>query len=431
MAFRDLAVYLDDVTVPCDTVDQGIAILDVLFQRIQDAGFKLKASKCDLFRTSVRVLGFIVSADGIADDPSRVAAIRTLKFPTTTKQLRQLLGATGFARKFYKDYASVVLPLTSMLKKGARVWASPDALAAFERLKEIMSSPPVLCWFNPNAYEHILETDSSLLAFGSCLYQRETPDSELRIVSYFSGKFAPAEVYACVTKRELLGIIKSLKHFRPLLTAGKVKVRSDHACLRYLLTSRELLPQFARWSDFVSQFQLTIEYAPGKTQLISDWLSRAEFEDDNTPRPCEVNGIKRCKHCRTKAELRMQQCNAERRKKLNVQKSCEVSTGLGQHGGSHGTAHAHVKSPISVNKCVGVASTRCGAVSGAGGSPSVTVTPGGICRLGCDRDAQGGGQGGSAASASAVREACEQGAGSTADDVEPGGSRAADRRGLA
>jgi hypothetical protein len=300
LLWREVSCFIDDLVIPCHNVAEGIRVLDVVFSRIRQSGMKIKVQKCQLFKSSVRVLGFIVSQRGISEDPDRTRAIQELKFPTTARGLRSVLGACGFSRRFYKNYAEITAPLTDQLRKGAKVSPTPEALAAFQRLKDCMSKPPVLCFFDPNAAEHILESDSSGRAYGSCLYQREA-DGELRIVAYHSGKFAESERHACVTKLELAGIIKSLKHFKPLLLSGPVTVRSDHSCLRYLLTSKELLPQFQRYVDFIAQFDLKVEYTPGKKQLVSDCLSRAEYTD--SCRPCETAG-QLCRCCRTKEELR-------------------------------------------------------------------------------------------------------------------------------
>jgi hypothetical protein len=65
--------------------------------------------------------------------------VKTWPFPRNRKQIRQFIGFAGFARNHYKDFASVIAPLTAMLRKDAKVERTPQAEQAFERVKEMMS----------------------------------------------------------------------------------------------------------------------------------------------------------------------------------------------------------------------------------------------------------------------------------------------------
>jgi hypothetical protein len=88
-----------------------------VFDRFRKVNFKLKVSKCRLFKTHACILGFHVSADGFRENPQRVEAIRNLPFPQTKREVRAMLGCINFARSFYKNLAEVTLPFTAMLKK--------------------------------------------------------------------------------------------------------------------------------------------------------------------------------------------------------------------------------------------------------------------------------------------------------------------------
>jgi hypothetical protein len=124
-----------------------------------------------------------------------------------------------------------------------------------------------------------------------------------RVISYYSGRFNGAERRSRITRRELLAVVKALKHFKTLLLGVPVTVRTDHACLQNLFKSKSLIAQFERHLDFVSQFDLKIEYSPGKTQCISDFLSRLEVGDEHEPRCCEANGVIGCRSRRPKAQF--------------------------------------------------------------------------------------------------------------------------------
>ena len=68
-------IYLDDIIVFAKTQQEAITRLGTVFQKLREAGLKLQPSKCELFKTSLLYLGYIVSEDGIRTDPKKVEAI--------------------------------------------------------------------------------------------------------------------------------------------------------------------------------------------------------------------------------------------------------------------------------------------------------------------------------------------------------------------
>ena len=68
-------IYLDDIIVFAKTQEEAITRLGTVFQKLREAGLKLKPSKCELFKTSLLYLGHIVSEDGIRTDPKKIEAI--------------------------------------------------------------------------------------------------------------------------------------------------------------------------------------------------------------------------------------------------------------------------------------------------------------------------------------------------------------------
>ena len=86
-----------------------------MFERLQEHNLKLKPSKCELFREQVLYLGHVVSMDGIHTDPSKIEAVKNRPKPQNSKDVRKLLGFTGYYRRFVKGYAAIARPLTDLL----------------------------------------------------------------------------------------------------------------------------------------------------------------------------------------------------------------------------------------------------------------------------------------------------------------------------
>ena len=71
LRWQKYLVYLDDIIILGKTFDETLGNLRCVMKRLKIAGLKLKASKCQWFRKSVKYLGHIVSAEGVASDPEK------------------------------------------------------------------------------------------------------------------------------------------------------------------------------------------------------------------------------------------------------------------------------------------------------------------------------------------------------------------------
>ncbi|KAL5015607.1 hypothetical protein ScPMuIL_007306, partial [Solemya velum] len=118
----------------------------------------------------------------------------------------------------------------------------------------------------------ILDTDSSDHSSGAILSQLH--EGEEKVISYYSTTHSAPERKYSVTRKELLAVIKAIKHFRHYLYGREFVLRTDHASLRWLMGFKEPQGQIARWLEFLSSYQFTIEHRVGSKHLNADALSR-------------------------------------------------------------------------------------------------------------------------------------------------------------
>ena len=127
----------------------------------------------------------------------------------------------------------------------------------------------------------MLDTDASAFAMGGVLSQIE--DGVERPIAYFSKVFSKPERNYCVTRRELLAVVSSIKHFYHYLYGKDFLVRTDHGALTWLLNFKNPEGQVARWLEVLLTYNFKIVHRPGKQHGNSDGLSR---------RPCSP-----CNNC--------------------------------------------------------------------------------------------------------------------------------------
>ena len=268
--------YLDDIIVFSMTVEQMIARLKIVLQRLREAGLKLKAKKCALFQTETIYLGHVISADGVSCDPAKVQAVQNWLPPQTVKQVRAFLGTVGYYKRFIKGYADIARPLYQLTRKHPKFVWNERCQHAFEVLKGKLIIAPIMAYPQEEG-DYILDTDASAYAIGAVLSQmqkQEDGSTAEKVIAYASRILHPRETRYCVRRREMLAIVHFVKYFRPYLWGRKVLIRTDHASLRYVKTMKEPSDQFHRWIERLEEVEYTIEVRQGVNHGNADGLSR-------------------------------------------------------------------------------------------------------------------------------------------------------------
>lgn len=264
-------VYIDDIIIFSRTFEQHLESLDQVFERLEWAGLKLKPKKCHLFRKKVKYLGHEVSAEGIATDPEKTKAVREWPVPKTVAEVRSFLGLCSYYRRFVEEFATTAKPLTKLTEKSVPfVWKEAEQ-AAFDKLKHLLCTAPVLAFPDRDA-TFVLDTDASDVGIGAVLSQ--LVDGEERVIAYGSRVLTKQERRYCITRRELLAVVHFVKTYRHFLVGKEFKLRTDHASLRWIKSFKEPEGQLARWLETLDTYNMTLEHRPGKKHINADALSR-------------------------------------------------------------------------------------------------------------------------------------------------------------
>jgi transposase InsO family protein len=275
------SAYLDDILIFSNSLKEHRGHVSKVLQRLRDAGLQLDIDKCEFEVKTTKYLGFIVEAGkGIRMDPEKVQAIIEWEAPKSVKGVRAFLGFANFYRRFIKNFSEIVTPMTALTRKDAMFKWTDETNNAFESLKQMFISAPILMMFDPDK-ETVVEADSSGYATGGLLLQYDD-FGVLRPCAYFSKRNTPAECNYGIFDKELLAIIRCLKEWESeLLSVKKFRIITDHKNLEYFTTTRRLTERQMRWADILSRFNFTITYRPGKDGTLPDALSRREQDMPN------------------------------------------------------------------------------------------------------------------------------------------------------
>ena len=164
--------------------------MHIVFNRLREHGLKLKPTKCDLFRMELIYLAHHVSKDGVKPSKKNVTSIIACLPPKTYTDIRSFTGVVGHYRLFIKRFVHIAASLYDLIsgvnkdKKSESMELSPEALEAFNILKEKCMNTPVLA-FPDFKKPFFLETDTSRKGLGAVLSQKQD-DGRYHPVAYAS-----------------------------------------------------------------------------------------------------------------------------------------------------------------------------------------------------------------------------------------------------
>ena len=129
--------------------------------------------------------------------------------------------------------------------------------------------------------QFMVDCDASSAGFGAVLHQGASP------LAFFSRPFAARHIKLAAYKRELIGLVQAVRHWRPYLWGRRFLVRTDHYSLKFLLDQRlSTVPQH-HWISKLFGFDFTVEYRPGRLNSAADALSR---RDEEAAALCALSG---------------------------------------------------------------------------------------------------------------------------------------------
>ncbi|EFO92751.1 hypothetical protein CRE_26017, partial [Caenorhabditis remanei] len=199
--------------------------------------------------------------------------------PTTLSEVKSFLGMSGYFRRFIKDYAIIVKPLTTLTQKDVEFNWGEEQEKAFEEVKQRLISPPILTTPRMDG-DFEMHTDASKIGIAAVLLQKQ--DDELKVIAYASRPTTPVEQRYAAIESEALAITWGLTHYRPYIFGKKVKVVTDHQPLKSLLhrKEKEMSGRLLRHQAIIQMYDVEIVYRPGKENPLADALSRQRVENE-------------------------------------------------------------------------------------------------------------------------------------------------------
>lgn len=272
-------IFIDDIIVHGSDQGEHDTRLRKVLQRLDEWNVVLNKGKCIYGVSEMKVLGHVLSADGIKPDTDKLESIRRFREPKSGEEVRSFLGLVNYLSRFIPDLATLTYPLRQLtVQKQNFCWGS-EQQTAFDKLKERMVCPTTLGYFDV-ADRTQLVADASPVGLGAVLIQINKQGS--RIIAYASKSLSDVEKRYAQIEKEALALVWAVERFHFYLYGRPFELITDHKPLETIFGPRSKpCARIERWVVRLQSYKATVVYRPGKSN-IADPLSRLAITDNVT-----------------------------------------------------------------------------------------------------------------------------------------------------
>lgn len=287
--FKYLISYVDDLIIYSKTIEEHKVHLENVFKKLFVNNLTVNPEKMKLCFQEISFLGNLISHNEIKIDPDRTKAVLQCKRPSTKKEVARFIGMCSYLSRYIPNYSIIAAPINELRKKNTKFKWTQQCECSFQKLKEIICSPPVLKIPDVNS-DFELYTDASELGCGGVLMQKDDAGVS-KPVAYFSKKFTESERSLSVYQKEALAIVLSFNKFESYLEHREFRLYSDNSALSYVLKHYRKINKLGRWCEQILKFKFIVHHVKGKDNQLADFLSRNFVADQCNIKVVEVDEV--------------------------------------------------------------------------------------------------------------------------------------------
>ena len=267
--------YIDDIVIATETNEDHLERIREVFECLREAGFKMRAEKCDFMRTETKYLGRVVSAEGIKPDPAAVSKIQEWMPPRNKEELQSFLGFANYYRDFIPFHAAKVQPMQELLRKNQHFYWKEKHQEAFDSLKQALADATALAAPNEEG-RFVLDTDASAVAIAGILQQEQQYNGKtiLRPIVYGSKSLTRTQMKYGAPKLEMYAVFYFIEKFHSYLAGREFTLRVDNQALSWLKTYSMDQAMIGRWIARLDQYHFKTIHRPRTQHRNADGLSK-------------------------------------------------------------------------------------------------------------------------------------------------------------
>lgn len=204
-----------------------------------------------------KLLGHIISKDGIKIDPQRVDAIQNLAIPRTKKEVQSFIGKVNFLRRFISNFAKIMKHITNMLRKENEIKWTSEARKSFFDIKRELTEAPMLITPDCTRDFQIFSFASEHTVVGVLLQTNEQGFEHP--IAFYSNILRDVALKYDIMEKQTYALIKALKEFRVYILHSHVIAYVPSTAIKDILTRSYLDGRKEKWIVVLLEYDLEIK----------------------------------------------------------------------------------------------------------------------------------------------------------------------------
>jgi len=204
-----------------------------------------------------KLLGHIISAEGIKIDPKRVEAIQKIGLPRNKIEAQSFIGKVNFLRRFITAFAEIMKWITSMLRKDSNIKWTPEAKKSFEDIKKAISEAPVLV--SPDfSKDFLIFSFASKHTIAGVFLQKNQEGNE-QPIPFYSKTLRDAPLKYDIMEKQAYALVQALKELRVYILHSHTIAHVPTSAVKDILTQPDPEEKRGKWIAVLLEYDLEIK----------------------------------------------------------------------------------------------------------------------------------------------------------------------------
>ncbi len=286
LKYRQQYIAIMDDLLLYSKKEEHFTMFEELLKAIEKFGLKISPKKCQLFMTELLYMGntFKINQGKVTITAlkSRCEAIQKFPPPKNMKGCKRFCGVVNYLSMFCPNIQKILKPIYDLTRKGKPFNWGKEQEEAFIEIKQKLLSPPIL-HLPTKEGRFILYTDTSRTHAGSALWQVQ--EGQPKLIGYASKSLPTACTNYSVTELEMKGLITGILTWTYIIGRKEFDCAVDHQAVIYIMKSKNEPPskRIMRFLEELGKYTFNLYYMKGKDMILSDFLSRGDIPDEESP----------------------------------------------------------------------------------------------------------------------------------------------------
>jgi hypothetical protein len=269
---KNVQVYVDDVVIKTKESKTLIDDLRETFANLRRFRMKLNPAKCTFGVPAGKLLGFLVSSQGIEVNPGKIRAIERMKPPTDLKEVQKFTGCLASLSHFISRLGEKALPLYQLMKKSDTFVWTTQADAAFKELKQMLSTAPVLASLMPREPMLLYIAATNRVVSAVVVVEREGGKTVQRPVYYLSEVLSTSKQNYPHYQKMMYGVYMAAKKLKHYFLEHPIRVVAE-APISEIISNKDASGRIAKWAIELSPYTPRYDKRDTiKSQVLADFF---------------------------------------------------------------------------------------------------------------------------------------------------------------